>query len=665
MRSSTTTADCARCSPRTGKPSSMSTATLDRELTIAATSEIIRAANTRRPANTSIGEPAIIRREGMKQKRHIPVRDLIERARTTCMAIKPVFMMSPLAVSQYLPSDMTFDVVIFDEASQVTPGDAINCIYRGKALILAGDDKQLPPTSFFDRQTDDENDDTDVDDFQSVLELAKACGAFNNLGLRWHYRSRHEGLIAFSNYKFYEGKLITYPSAHAEGDHVGVAFYNAHGTYRRGGGADNPGEAAKVAERVIEHYTTRPDLTLGVVTFSVAQADAVVAAVSEAREQRRDLDHFFDTEDRLNGFFVRSLESVQGDERDVIIFSVGYGPDEAGKISTNFGVLNRDKGWRRLNVGITRARQRVEVVASMRAGDIPPSTNENVEYLRSYLDYADRGMTTLAVPVLQHRPRPRLPVRGVRHRSRSAAGAIRSNPRSAPPGSASTSACVTPPTPACSHSASNATATSTTPPPQHATATGCATRSWSASAGVCTASGAPPGTATAAPKRPACVAPSRKRSPRPSTAASKQAHASNDPRSPQRPPNTAASPRGSPTTRPPHPSGCPTGSSPANQATTCTWSTPSSPSPPTKAPSTSTSSTTASATGGTSDASPTASATTSTSPSNAPRSSAKATSSTSPTDRSMPCAHPNTPGQPQGRTHPHRRDRPRRRTARP
>ncbi|WP_136610079.1 DUF3320 domain-containing protein [Sinomonas albida] len=373
--------------------------TLDGDLIKAATADIILAANARRPVNTAMGEPAIIRREGAKQKKHSPVRELMSLTRNATRSIKPVFMMSPLAVSQYLPPDMEFDAVIFDEASQVTPGDAINCIYRGRSLILAGDDKQLPPTSFFERNTDDdEEEETDVKDFQSILELAKACGAFNNLGLRWHYRSRQEDLIAFSNYKFYEGKLVTFPSAHAEGDDVGVEFFHAHGMYRRGGGAFNPVEAAKVAERVIEHYTRRPDLTLGVVTFSVAQAEAVQNAVDEARVGRRDLDRFFDTEDRLDGFFIRALEQVQGDERDVIIFSVGYGPDEAGKISTNFGALNKDKGWRRLNVGITRARQRVEVVASMRAGQIPPSTNENVEYFRAYLDYAEKGPQTLAVP---------------------------------------------------------------------------------------------------------------------------------------------------------------------------------------------------------------------------------------------------------------------------
>lgn len=371
---------------------------LDREVVAAATSDIIQSANTRRPANTSLGEPALIRREGMKQRRHMAVRNLVAQSRSATQAIKPVFMMSPLAVSQYLPADLKFDVVIFDEASQVTPGDSINCIYRGRSFILAGDDRQLPPSQFFERvvESDDADElDSDVKDFTSILELAKSSGAFRNLGLRWHYRSRHEALIAFSNYRFYDGHLITYPSAQEEGTDVGVEFFHVDGMYRRGGGADNPKEARAVAERVIQHYRTRPGLSLGVVTFSVAQADAVVAAVDELRTLHRDLDAHFDKSDRLNGFFVRSLESVQGDERDVILFSIGYGPDEAGKVSTNFGVLNKDKGWRRLNVGVTRARQRVEVVASMDAGDIPPSMNENVEALRAYLDFARRGISTL------------------------------------------------------------------------------------------------------------------------------------------------------------------------------------------------------------------------------------------------------------------------------
>jgi REase_MTES_1575/Protein of unknown function (DUF4011)/AAA domain/Protein of unknown function (DUF3320) len=375
---------------------------LDRALITAATGTIIRACNARRP-RTDAGESTVILREAGKKKRHMPVRTLIERSRNVTQAIKPCFMMSPLAVSQFLPPDMHFDVVIFDEASQVSPGDAINCIYRGSALILAGDQKQLPPTSFFAASGPDDGDEwsedtDDTADFESVLDLAKGAGVFRNLTLRWHYRSRHEALIAFSNASFYEGKLVTFPSRQSDGPDVGVSFFGVDGTYRRGSSRDNPVEAARVAERVIHHYDTRPTMSLGVVTFSEAQAVAIETAVRDARRDRPDLDRFFETNDRLTGFFVKNLESVQGDERDVLIFSVGYGPDENRKLTMNFGPLNKQGGWRRLNVAITRAHYRNEVVSSIHAGDISGAiTSEGVRHLRRYLDYAVRGMPALAL----------------------------------------------------------------------------------------------------------------------------------------------------------------------------------------------------------------------------------------------------------------------------
>jgi hypothetical protein len=374
---------------------------LDEALIAAATGSIIRACNARRP-RTDIGESAIIRREAGKKKKHMPVRTLIERSRHVTQAIKPCFMMSPLSVSQYLPADLHFDFVIFDEASQVTPGDAINCIYRGSALILAGDQKQLPPSNFFAGTTANgeeewSEDSDDTAEFESILDLAKASGAYRSLTLRWHYRSLHEALIAFSNASFYEGRLITFPGRHSDGPDVGVELFWVEGTYRRGTSRDNPDEAAMVAERVIHHYETRPALSLGVVTFSEAQAEAIETAVSRARKNRPDLDRFF-TNDRLRGFFVKSLESVQGDERDVLIFSIGYGPDENRKITMNFGPLNKQGGWRRLNVAITRARHRNEIVSSIRASDIPESvTAEGLRHLRRYLDYAARGLPALAL----------------------------------------------------------------------------------------------------------------------------------------------------------------------------------------------------------------------------------------------------------------------------
>lgn len=368
----------------------------DRSLVTSAHARIIQALNARRPEFLGMGEQGVIQREGMKKRRHIAVRELLAKTQSTVLSLKPCFMMSPLAVSTYLPPEIQFDVVIFDEASQITPSDAVNSIYRGKALILAGDDKQLPPTSFFEKLDDgDVEEETDVRDFESVLELAKASGALRNLPLRWHYRSADDALINFSNRRFYEGNLVVFPGRGDQQGTPAVTLHKVDGIYRRGTSRDNPIEADAVAKRVLDHFTHSPDETLGVVTFSVAQASAVLDALDRARETRRDLDEYFDVNERLNAFFVKSLESVQGDERDKIIFSIGYGPDENGKKTTNFGVLNRDKGWRRLNVAVTRARSRIEVVSSVRAGELPPSSNENVEHLRAYLDYAERGMPAL------------------------------------------------------------------------------------------------------------------------------------------------------------------------------------------------------------------------------------------------------------------------------
>jgi len=375
---------------------------LDRRLITTAVGSIIDACNERRPRAVT-GQAGVIRREAEKKRKHMPVRDLVHRSREVTQAIKPCFMMSPLAVSQYLPPDLTFDVVIFDEASQVAPMDAINCIYRGRALITAGDRKQLPPTNFFALAGDDGDewvdDADDAKDFESILDLAKSSGVYRSLTLKWHYRSRHESLISFSNVSFYEGQLITFPGAEHEGPDVGVELVPVQGVYRRGSTRDNPIEAREVAERVLHHYDTRPGRSVGVVTFSEAQATAIEAAVEEARRDRPELDDHF-TESRLDGFFVKSLESVQGDERDVMIFSVGYGPDEAGRTTMHFGPLNRSGGWRRLNVAVTRARYRNEIVTSLRAGDITASaSNEGLRHLRRYLDFAERGQAALALSV--------------------------------------------------------------------------------------------------------------------------------------------------------------------------------------------------------------------------------------------------------------------------
>lgn len=368
----------------------------DRSLIADSAARVIRSAAARRPSS-QFGASAVIRREAQKKRKHMPVRDLIASTAEVVQAVHPCFMMSPLAVSQYLPSDIEFDVVIFDEASQVLPGDTINCIYRGTSLITAGDQQQLPPSTFFAQSNEDESDEENVaSDFDSILDLMKGAGQFAGITLRWHYRSRHEALIAYSNDAFYKNNLITFPGAVADSDDLGVKFLPVRGQYRRSAGRDNPIEARYVAERVVHHFDTRPGQSLGVVAFSKTQAAAIEAAIEAIRLERRDLDEQF-AEDRMSGFFVKSLEFVQGDERDVIIFSTGYGPDEHGIIYKNFGPLNRKGGQRRLNVAVTRAKRLVEMVSSMTAGDLPDSLGEGALHLRRYLAFAEHGISALAI----------------------------------------------------------------------------------------------------------------------------------------------------------------------------------------------------------------------------------------------------------------------------
>lgn len=386
---------------------------LDDALKDQAISEILDSAEAIRPRSFH-GQAAFIQRESEKKTRHKSVKDQIAQSSDVILALHPCLMMSPLAVSQFLPSDIRFDVVIFDEASQVTPSDAINCVYRGKAMITAGDQKQLPPTKFFvSISAEDEDSEEDVaSDYESILDLMKASGAFVSMTLRWHYRSRHENLIAFSNTSFYGGRLITFPGAVHESENLGVKFFHVpDGVYRRSNGRDNPNEARAVASRVIYHFQNRPDKSLGVVAFSNAQQDTIESAITLARKSHPELDHFFDDQnlDRQRNFFVSNLESVQGDERDVIIFSVGYGPDENGKIYKNFGPISRDGGERRLNVAFTRARDLVELVSSMDAsqlGNLPAGPSR---HLQRYLDYAQRGPAALAMDLESDKNEPESP----------------------------------------------------------------------------------------------------------------------------------------------------------------------------------------------------------------------------------------------------------------
>ena len=372
-------------------------ADLDERTVKNACHRVIEAANARRPT-AILGLAATIASEAEKKRKHMPVARLLAKTAEVAQAIKPVFAMSPLTVSQFLSPDMHFDVVIFDEASQVRPCDAINCLYRADAMIIAGDQKQLPPTNFFTTSTDsgDEYDEEELREYDSVLDLAKSAGRFRSLSLRWHYRSRHEDLIAFSNHQFYEGELVTFPGPDQHSDDLGVELYRVDGTYRPRTSKDNPVEARKVVDRVFAH-AERGHRSIGVVAFSEAQASFIDEALrQDPRHRDPRFESLFST-DRLGALFVKNLENVQGDERDVIIFSVGYGPDENGNFSMKIGPITNEGGWRRLNVAITRARKRVEVINSFAPERITATKHRGPQDLRRYLEYAERGPSVLAV----------------------------------------------------------------------------------------------------------------------------------------------------------------------------------------------------------------------------------------------------------------------------
>jgi hypothetical protein len=376
---------------------------LDRQLVSLGAAAVIQTCNAKRPTLVA-GAAALIATEANKQKRHMPVRRLIEQAGPVVQALKPCMMMSPLSVSQFLPSTMRYDLVIFDEASQVKPADAINCIYRGQQLVIAGDQKQLPPTPFFDKLDSDSGDEwseEQLEDFESILDVAKGSGGLQSIALRWHYRSQHEDLITYSNYRFYDGRLVTFPSANIHSPDLGVEMFVVPGIYRRGGARDNPVEAGKVVERVLFHLKHHPQLSIGVVAFSEAQASTIENEIVRQSDKYPELRIMLDG-DRLHGGFVKNLETVQGDERDVIIFSIGYGRDEAGRFTLNFGPLNKAGGHRRLNVAITRARRRVEVVSSVDATDfVGDLRSDGVRHLQHYLRFATSSnrLAELAVDV--------------------------------------------------------------------------------------------------------------------------------------------------------------------------------------------------------------------------------------------------------------------------
>lgn len=360
-------------------------------------------------SGANLGVFGILTSEIGRKRGHMSLRKLIRLCASPIQATKPVFMMSPLSIAQFLePGAIEFDLLVIDEASQVEPVDALGAIARCKQIVVVGDDKQLPPTSFFSRIVDSEELDeveegAQAKDLESILSLCAAKGIPQRM-LQWHYRSRHESLIATSNKEFYEGKLFIVPSPDRGRAQLGLKFHHLpNGRFDRGNSYKNHVEALTIAQAVVDHARMCPEKTLGVGAMSVRQRQAITDEIELARRQHPELEHFFSAHPH-EPFFVKNLENIQGDERDVIFISIGYGRSKSDdKLYQNFGPLNADGGHRRLNVLITRAKERCEVFSSIVANDIriDERSKAGLVALKTFLKYAESG--DLGVPTMTGR----------------------------------------------------------------------------------------------------------------------------------------------------------------------------------------------------------------------------------------------------------------------
>lgn len=350
--------------------------------------------STQMPA---LGTPlGTLKREMQKKSRHMPVRKLLATLSGVLNRLSPCLLMSPLSVAQYLDASTRFDLVIFDEASQIPTWDAVGAIARGKQVIVVGDPKQLPPTSFFASGTTEGTvADDEIEDLESILDECIGSGLPTHT-LKWHYRSRRESLIAFSNYRYYGSELITFPSPAAPDK--GVTYHPIEGIYQRSGARTNRAEAEAIVAFIKRHYADPAERrrSIGVVTFSQPQQKLVEDLLDEARRADSKLDSQIGAQ-TLEPIFVKNLENVQGDERDIILFSICYGPDEVGRVYMNFGPLNREGGHRRLNVAVTRAKEEIHVFATLRPEqmDISKTRASGVSDLKLYLEYALKGPQAL------------------------------------------------------------------------------------------------------------------------------------------------------------------------------------------------------------------------------------------------------------------------------
>lgn len=363
---------------------------------------------SRLPTKDSVGRKdgyGILKHELQKKRRHKSLRQLASEMGESFGHLAPCMLMSPLSIAQYLPADQQlFDLVIFDEASQIAPWDAVGSIARGKQVVIAGDPKQMPPTNFFQRAAADAEFDGNVEsDLESILDECLSVGIPRH-SLSWHYRSRHESLIAFSNHAYYGGKLITFPAA--ETRESAVSWRRIHGVYSKLRARTNQDEAEaivkEVVTRLLDPKFNRKGWSLGVITLNADQQSLVEDLLDEQRRKHPEIERHFGS-DRTEPVVVKNLETVQGDERDIILLGIGYGPKEPGAttMSMNFGPLNRDGGERRLNVAITRSRREMIVFTSFDSSmiDLNRTSARAVRDLKHFLEFAEKGPRALTEAV--------------------------------------------------------------------------------------------------------------------------------------------------------------------------------------------------------------------------------------------------------------------------
>ncbi|SEH87233.1 DUF3320 domain-containing protein [Tardiphaga sp. OK245] len=353
------------------------------------------------PTQTNFGkdpEWGTLAREITKKARQMPLRQLFSRIPNALTQLAPCVMMSPLSIAQYLPADAKpFDIVIFDEASQIPVWDAVGAIARGTQVVIVGDPEQLPPTNVGQRGSGDDGDD-DTGMVQSQQSILDECLASNlpSMRLSWHYRSRHESLIAFSNAKYYRGELVTFPSPVTRDTAVRYVHVPG-GIYERGGAKVNRKEAEAVAAEVVRRLKTSSS-SIGVVTFNGEQQKLIENLLDQARRADPDLERHFDKTQTPEPLLIKNIENVQGDERDVIIFSVAAGPDKNGRVTAQISSLNGEGGHRRLNVAVTRARRELLVFATLRPEqiDLGRTGSRGVTDFKHFLEFAEHGARAIA-----------------------------------------------------------------------------------------------------------------------------------------------------------------------------------------------------------------------------------------------------------------------------